>query len=50
VVLLLVVALAVVVPVVVVVLVGGVDFLPLGVVGDEVGVSPHLEGPLGDPC
>jgi hypothetical protein len=48
VVLLLVVALAVVIPLGVVVLVGGVELLPLAVVGDEVGGVATLEAALGD--
>jgi type IV secretory pathway TrbL component len=48
-VLLLVVALAVVILLGVVVLVGGgVELLPLGAVGDEVGGAPHSKQPLGD--
>jgi hypothetical protein len=45
---LLVIAIAVVVPLGVVVLVGGVEFLPLGEVSDEVVVSLHLKYPLSD--
>jgi hypothetical protein len=37
-----------VVPVVVVLLIGGVELLPLGAVGDEVGGVAALEQPLGD--
>jgi hypothetical protein len=48
VVLLLVVILAVVVPLGVVVLIGGVKFLPLGAVGDEVGGVVALKAALGD--
>jgi hypothetical protein len=42
-VLLLIIALAIVIPVGVVVLVGGVELLPLGAVGDEVGGVAALE-------
>jgi hypothetical protein len=47
--LLLVVALAVVISLGVVILIGeGVELLPLGAVGDKVGVSPHSKQSLGD--
>jgi hypothetical protein len=48
VVLLLIVALVVVVLLSVVILVGGVEFLPLGAVGDEVGGVVALKVALGD--
>jgi hypothetical protein len=47
-VLLLVVTLAVVIPVVVVILVGGVELLPLGALGDEMGGVTALKAALGD--
>jgi type IV secretory pathway TrbL component len=46
-VLLLILALAVVVPVGIIILVGGVELLPLGAVGDKVGGSTTLEAAPG---